>query len=160
MPIVRTYMCGACGHTFKVTLSADQWDSPPPPCPTCLSMTKQEFKAPGIIGSHRAKAIELANKIAAEDYGVADLQPDNREGGRTKHRYKDQRDPAAMSAVGKAASAMMAAQNATLEQAIAVGRQTRAQFGGDGIDIIKNNLADGTWPDVLQASKARSMKIW
>ena len=102
----------------------------------------------------------MAEKIAAEDYGVADLHVDNRQGGKTKHRYKDQKEPVAASMMGKTAAAAMAMHNASLEQAISIGRATRQQYGGDGLDIIKTNLADGTWPDIMEVSKARSAKIW
>jgi len=35
MPILRTYACETCAHMIEVTLRADEWDQPPPPCPQC-----------------------------------------------------------------------------------------------------------------------------
>lgn len=88
------------------------------------------------------------------------MKLDGYAGAKPKVRYRDQKDPAAASLMGSAAGHLMAQQRATLEQAIGIGRQTRRETGGDGLDIIRNNLADGTWPDVLEASKRRSAKVW
>ena len=90
MPIMRTYMCGECSHRMEVTLPADQWDAPPPSCDACDARMGQEFKAPAIGGSKSYRAHKLAEDIIANDYGVADVKFDNRQGGTPKVRYKDQ----------------------------------------------------------------------
>jgi len=86
----------------------------------------------------------LAEDIAAKDYNVADMQPDNREGGRTKVRYKDQ------SPAGK--GQWMAPNMEIMEGAAALGRATRMQHGS-GLDVIKQ------MPDYIGNSRriSRSM---
>ena len=51
---------------------------------------QQEFKPFAIGGSTVGKAVALAETIASEDYGVADMHHDTRHGGTPKVRYKDQ----------------------------------------------------------------------
>lgn len=147
--ILRSYMCGECGYHMEVELRAEQWDAPPPDCPMCAQQTHQEFVPPAIGGSHRARATKLAETIAAEDYGVADMQRDNREGGRPKVRFKDDNRP----------PSTWGAQQAALEQAIALGRENRLKYGS-GLEILQKNLRDGTQPDLIELSKRRSAKVW
>ena len=155
MPIMRTYMCGDCGHTLDVTLSAEQWNAQPPDCPRCLergewNTTHQEFKPPAIGGSIRSRAIKLAEDIAEKDYGVADFKSDGREGGRPKVRYKD------ASAVPPSSWALP---NESLAQAVALGRESRLRYGS-GLDVLHSTLKDGTQPDLIELSKRRSMRVW
>ena len=154
MPIVKTYACGDCGHFLEVTLRADQWNDPPPDCPRCEERLArpmaQEFKPPAIGGSHRARAVRLAETIAAEDYGVADLHA-ARQGEAPKVRYKDGNSPPS-SWLGINGSAQF-------EQAKAFGRQTRQKYG-DGLDVLQHNLKSGVQPDLIEVSKRRSMKVW
>lgn len=150
--IIRTYMCDQCAHTTEVTLRADQWDSPPPACEICAQRTHQEFKPPALIGSIGARARDLALDIAHNDYGVADLQVDGKEGETPKFRLKDQGAPTQAATWGVAQEA--------LESAIAAGRQNRLQFGGDGLDVLKRQLKTGDQPDLIEISKRRSMRVW
>ena len=91
MAIMRTYHCPECNHRIEVTLTAEEWDSPPPSCTACdARQMNQEFKPPAIGGSVRAKARGIAENIIANDYHVANWQSDNRLGGTPKVRYKDQ----------------------------------------------------------------------
>jgi hypothetical protein len=114
---------------------------------------QQEFKPIAIGGSTVGKAVKLAETIAAEDYGVADMQHDTRRGGVPKVRYKDQGTPAQASTWG-AAGAMM-------DKAVAIGRQTRMENGGlSGVDTLQRMLKSGEQPDLIEASKRRAMKIW
>lgn len=157
MPIVRTYACEECGHFIEVTLRLDQADDPPPTCPRCIAHDlrepmRQEFKPVAIGGSNVAKAHKMAETIAHEDYGVADIQREHRQGGTPKHRLRDEGPPAQASTWGAA--------GAMLEQAVAIGRQTRLQNGGSGLDILQAALKDGSQPDLIELSKKRSMKIW
>lgn len=154
MPIVRTYGCGTCGKFTEVTLTLEQSDDPPPYCPFCATAPmQQEFKPIAIGGSTVGKAVKLAETIAAEDYGVADMQHDTRRGGVPKVRYKDQGTPAQASTWG-AAGAMM-------DKAVAIGRQTRMENGGlSGVDTLQRMLKSGEQPDLIEASKRRAMKIW
>lgn len=138
---------------MEVTLSADQWDAPPPSCESCDARMGQEFKAPAIGGSVGARARRITEDIIANDYKVANVQFDNRQGGVPKVRYKDQ-SPTQLQATwgGQIANA--------LETAVAIGKQTRRESGGDGLDILKANLASGAQPDLIEASRRRAIKVW
>jgi hypothetical protein len=154
MPIVRTYGCEQCGNFIEVTLTMQQCDDPAPDCPYCAARPmQQEFKPFAIGGSTVGKAVKLAETIAAEDYGVADMQHDTRHGGTPKVRYKDQGTPLQASAWG--------ATGEVLQQAVALGRQTRMANGGfSGIDTLQHMLKTGEQPDLIEASKRRAMKVW
>lgn len=156
MPIVRTYGCEQCGRFVEITLSMAQVDDPPPECPHCLAVTQQEFKPFAIGGSTVGKAVKLAETIAAEDYGVADMQHDTRPGGVPKVRYKDQGNT-----LQQQQYSSWGAPGAALETALSLGRQTRLANGGySGVDTLQRMLKDGTQPDLIEASKRRSMKVW
>lgn len=156
MPIVRTYGCGDCGHFIEITLTMEQVDEPAPECPYCAAQTQQEFKPFAIGGSTVGKAVKLAETIAAEDYGVADMQHDTRHGGVPKVRYKDQGNT-----LQQQQTSSWGAPGAALETAISLGRQTRMANGGfSGVDALQKMLKDGTQPDLIEMSKRRSMKVW
>ena len=151
MPIVRTYQCVECFHRMEITLDGNQWDDAPPDCPACARrVMAQEFKPINIGGSTRARAVKLAETIAAEDYHVADMNVEGREGGTPKVRFKDQ-TPQTSSTWGAAGAA--------LEQAMAAGRQTRLQHGS-GLDILQRALKSGDQPDLIEQSKKRMMRIY
>ena len=151
MPIIRTYACPSCNHYLSVTLSSDEWDSPPPECPVCAKdEMQQDFKPVAIGGSNVGKAAALAEEIMRDDYGVANYKSDGRAGGRGKISYKDQ-TPA------QKAQAWGAAQG-VLNTAIALGRETRLKHGGDGLDMLQRALKSGDQPDLIEASKRRSMR--
>ena len=158
MPIARTYMCPSCGHRIEVVLTEAQWNDPPPACEACWSNDmNQEFKPPAIGGSVGARARGIAEDIIANDYGVADIRFDNRQGGTPKVRYKDQTSPLT--------AASWAAAQGQLQQAIDLGRahrQTRYDSGpqGNGIDVLKGALESGQQPDLIAASKRRAIKVW
>lgn len=153
MPIRRVYFCPECANRIEVVLSADEWDKPPPSCEACDAREmSQEFKPPAIGGSTMSRAARITEDIMANDYNVANFQSDRREGGQAKVSYKDQ-----------TASIMPAnwqGQRAMLEQAISIGKGNRREFGLDGLDILKRNLADGTQVDLIEASKRKSIKVW
>ena len=152
MPIVRTYAGSECNHMMDVVLSADDWEAPPPDCPACEAREmKQEFRPVAIGGSNRARAVALAEDIAAKDYGVADMKVEGREGQTPKVRYNDQ-------TVVAGASSWVGAQG-MLEQAIATGRQTRLQHGS-GLDVLQSALKSGAQPDLIAESKKRLIKVW
>jgi hypothetical protein len=137
---------------LEITLNAGDWDAPPPECPTCnSSRVVQEFKAPGIIGSARSRAVATAERIAEEDYGVANMHVEGYEGVRNKVRYKDQHPASKVPAWNGNREA--------LEAAIAIGRSNRRQ-GPDGLDVLQSALKDGSQPDLIEASKRRSARIW
>jgi hypothetical protein len=69
-------------------------------------------------------------------------------------RYKDQTAGVPVSTWGKDQT------NAALEQAIAVGRQSRLRHGS-GLDVLQANLASGAEPDLIANSKRNKMiKLW
>ena len=134
---------------MEVSLRSDQWDEPPPDCPRCEMVTHQEFKPPAIVGSNIARATEIAHTIASEDYNVADIQSPSRS-GRTV-RYRDSVDGVPASTWGM--------QQGALQQAIAIGRETRIRHG-NGLDILQGALKSGAQRDLIADSKARSIKVW
>lgn len=159
MPIVRTFQCGDCFHRLEVTLSADEWDAPPPECPACAQRDakpmQQEFKPVAIGGSHRARAVALAEKIAAEDYHVADMQVEGKEGGRPKVRYKDISPTVMPSSWGQTAAGI----TVDMATAMANGREIR-QKHGDGLDVLQSALKSGAQPDLIEVSKRNMARIY
>lgn len=147
--ILRSYLCAECGYGMEVELRAEQWDQAPPDCPMCAARTHQDFTPPNIGGSPRSKATDLALDIAEKDYGVADIQMAKREGDTAKVRYKDAERP----------PSTWGAQSAALEQAVALGRENRRRYGS-GLEILQHNLKTGIQPDLIEASKRRSAKVW
>ena len=142
MPIVRTYGCNDCGAFMEVTLPADQWDCDPPPCPRCNTPQRQEFKPVAIGGSTVGRAHALAEKIAEEDYGVADMKSRG-EGEAPKVRYKEG-STVPPSTWGASAEALAAA--------AANGRHTRINYG-DGLDVLRSTLKSGAQPDLIGHAK-------
>jgi hypothetical protein len=157
MPIIRTYACPECNLMTEVTLTLEQWEDPPPDCPACAQQGMvQEFRPPAIVGSARARATAVAEDIAANDYHVADMQTDHREGSRPKVRLKDKvPNP---SDWGKAGDGSVITRQA-LEHAMALGRQTRLRYG-DGLEVLQSNIKSGAEPDLIAESKKRSARIW
>ena len=144
-------MCPECANRIEVVLSAEQWDAPPPSCEICDARAmNQEFKSPAIGGSHMSRAAAITESIIANDYGVSNLTLD-RKGGPNKVTYKDQ---------SGGFSGAWSGQRAMLEQAISIGKSNRREFGMDGLDILKRNLASGAQPDLIEMSKKRSIKIY
>lgn len=163
MPIVRTYQCGECFHRMEVTLDGDQWDDPPPGCPSCEAREmNQEFRPVAIGGSTRARAIKMAETIAAEDYGVADMKLERQDNGPNAVRYKDV-TPSTVLQSGwgsiPGAGKTITVDSALMSTAVAAGKQTR-QEGGDGLDILQRSLKSGAQPDLIEQSKKRMMKVW
>ena len=124
MPILRTYGCYDCSRSWDVTLTAEQVDDPPPQCPFCHNVTRQEFKPVAIAGvaaRHRDNAHKMTETIAAEDYHVADMNVKSREGETPKVRYKT--DPAA--------TKWIQPDSGLIAEGAAIGRQLRlrANYG-------------------------------
>lgn len=149
--ILRTYGCSECGHLMEVALTSDQWNAEPPPCPQCSTQTYQEFHPPAIGGSLIGRATEIAHTIASEDYQVADIQSPSRAGRSV--RYKDQTADAIPASSWAAASGQ-------LQQAIALGRETRIRHGGNGLDVLQGALKSGAQRDLIADSRRRSIRTW
>jgi hypothetical protein len=157
MPIVRSYMCEECGHMKTVTLTMEEWDAPAPHCSHCDDYSesgrmRQEFKPVAINGSPAARARDIAEDIAANDYHVADMQHEKRVEGTPKVRYKDETAAAVQSQWRGVPSETMAA-------ALAAGRETRLNFGS-GLDVLQAGLKNGTVPDLIENSKKRAMRVY
>lgn len=153
MPIVRTYACEQCNHFVEVTLSMEQCDDPAPECPACAARAmQQQFRPVAITGSPSARAHAIAEDIAANDYHVADMQREHRQEGTPKVRYKDA-SPSALP------SSWSGTSQATLEAAIASGRQVRLQHGS-GLDILQANIKNGVERDLIADSKRRALRVW
>lgn len=159
MPIVRTYGCEGCGHFLEVTLTMEQVDDPPPACPSCAARTQQEFQPVAIAGTGartRDRAVKLAETIAHEDYGVADIHHDTRHGGTPKVRYKDQGN-----SMQQAQMSTWGATGNMMDTALSLGRQARMANGGaSGVETLQRMLKDGSQTDLIEASKRRAMKVW
>jgi hypothetical protein len=147
--ILRTYACPNCAFQLTVELRADQWDAEPPDCPQCEKILGQEFQPPAIGGSNYARARATAERIAEQDYGVADIQMARRQDDIAKVRYKDQQP----------SPASWGANREALEAAVAAGRQNRLQYGS-GLDVLQQNLKSGVQPDLIELSKRRSARVW
>jgi hypothetical protein len=139
---------------MEQTLTAEEWEKPPPSCEACDARTNQEFKPPAIGGSIRSKAQAITESIIANDYGVANFQSERRHGGTPKVRYKDQTASVLPSDWQKAGHTAM------LETAINIGKQNRRQFGMDGLDMLKRGIESGAQTDLIEASKRKAIKVW
>jgi hypothetical protein len=118
---------------------------------------QQEFKPVAITGSNAARARTLAEDIAAKDFHVADMEWRKRgEEGPLKHRLKDETPQSVSAATGS----QWGVTGEALQQAVALGRQTRLQHGGSGLDMLQRALKDGAQPDLIEVSKRRAMKVW
>lgn len=72
-----TYYCDECDLTFK---SFREVDGPMPDCPICVpDETPFEAKAPALL-TNKAKAIDIAQKVAEESFGLTDMKDNNRPG--------------------------------------------------------------------------------
>lgn len=76
MAIYGTYQCDECDTQFK------RWresDGPYPDCPTCAQPGGWAPQAPNIIGI-KAKAIDIAQRVAEETFGMTDMNDNQRIG--------------------------------------------------------------------------------
>lgn len=75
--VTRTYFCEDCQYRFSVHHHSA--DDPVPPCPVC---TAEVHAAPGgfAITTNKSRAVDMAQQIAEEDYGMTDMNDNLREG--------------------------------------------------------------------------------
>lgn len=77
MAVVRTYGC-ECGNEWTVFHHSS--DEPYPDCPRC-SQPEPAWRPQSItITGNKSRAIDLAQKMAEEDYGLTDMRDNTREG--------------------------------------------------------------------------------
>jgi DNA-directed RNA polymerase subunit RPC12/RpoP len=75
--IYRTYACDDCGTEWEY--HHDSGDEPVPDCPTCSKVLQWQPRGANIIGN-KAKAIDYAQKVMEEDYGLTNFKDNNKEG--------------------------------------------------------------------------------
>ena len=149
--IIREYACDDCGYRLECEVPSDEWESfEPPPCAECARATAQQFKPFAIAGSNHRRAVDIAHQIATEDYHVADI---NRVYADAPPEVRYNRSEPVNLPTGSWDAGM-------LSGAIATGRADRIANGPNGMEILKNGLASGKIPDLIEESKRRSGKIW
>ena len=93
MPIIRTCECSVCGVIVEAWLNSG--NDPNPPCPQgCVPETEWKPGQVNIIG-HKAKAIDITQKIIEEDFGVTNFSDRQREGDQayiTPPETREERD--------------------------------------------------------------------
>lgn len=75
--IIRTYQCTDCGIVFEVTL--EHANDPDPDCPSCtrvLDWVPRSFN----IATVKSKAINVAQEILEQDYGLTNWNDSGKEG--------------------------------------------------------------------------------
>lgn len=75
--IIRTYQCLDCDTVFEANINSG--NDPDPPCPNCDKVL-QWVPARLNIGTVKSKAIDLTQKIIEQDYGLTNLNDNNKEG--------------------------------------------------------------------------------
>src|SRR5262245_10376379 len=75
--IRRTYACDDCETQFEV--DCESGNDGDPDCPNC-SKVLQWVPARVNIGTVKGKAIDVTQKIIEEDFGLTNLNDNNREG--------------------------------------------------------------------------------
>lgn len=77
MPVTRTYRCDDCDFQFKKFHM--NRDEPVPECPMCAEKARN---VPGSfsIGTNKGKAIDIAQSMAEETFGLTDMHDNQRPG--------------------------------------------------------------------------------
>ena len=149
--ILRTYECTDCGYRLEVEVDSSEWDSfEAPSCAVCAQATAQSFKPFAITGSNHRRAVDIAQTIAHEDYGAADINRVYADAP-PEVRYR-RNEPTNLPAAGW--------DPGMLAGAIATGRADRIANGPNGMEILQAGLSSGKIPDLIEASKQRSAKVW
>jgi hypothetical protein len=78
MPVTRRYECDECAYQW--TFLHLNRDEPYPDCPQCAESAARSMPTLFAITTNKAKAIDMAQKIAEEDYGMTDMNDNLREG--------------------------------------------------------------------------------
>lgn len=82
----RRYHCDVCDHTFDMRHAS--LEEPMPDCPKCVELGKAAAGSAAVgwipphpaIGTFKGKSIDLAQKIAEEDYGMTNMRDNQRPG--------------------------------------------------------------------------------
>ena len=164
--IYRTYQCDDCDTVFEVSL--DTGDAPDPDCPTCskvLQWTPKSFAITGV----KSKAIDLAQDVLENDYGLSNFKDNNREGdvGIVRHIETRQEteivertaremvtqtnDPAVKAFWGQNAGAPTAVNSMTGQSLIAMAKQGPAAV--DPMAMLHSGVKKGLIPKPEQMMK-------
>lgn len=77
--IRRTYACSDCNNQFKAF--HDSPDEPAPNCPFCAQVSNVTYIAPHVAQlTNKSKAVDYAQRMAEEDYGLTNMRDNQREG--------------------------------------------------------------------------------
>jgi hypothetical protein len=77
MPVTRKYLCD-CGYEWSAFHMSR--DEPTPECPACTSTLAANIPAGFNITGTKAKAVDMAQQIMEQDYGLTDAHDNLREG--------------------------------------------------------------------------------
>lgn len=77
MPVVRTYACD-CGHQWTEYHSSS--DDAYPDCPICAASEPKWVPQPLRITGDKSRAIDYAQQVAEEDYGLSNMKDNTRAG--------------------------------------------------------------------------------
>ena len=75
--ITRTYQCVDCDQYFEV--DHESGEEPEPPCPHCDVVLEWRPKS-FAIGTNKGRAVDIAQKIIEQDYGITNMKDSTREG--------------------------------------------------------------------------------
>ena len=78
MPVTRRYACDQCAHEW--TYFHMNRDEPYPECPACMALAAQSLPSMFAITTNKSRAVDFAQKMAEEDYGMTDMNDNSREG--------------------------------------------------------------------------------
>lgn len=127
----RTYRCDDCLLEWRVQV--DTIDAPVDDCPVCAAKAREEMPMPA-LGTNKGRAVDLAQKIAEEDFGLTNMRDNQREGDTAM--------------IGP--SAMQTAERETItRELMALAQQTKAegQAMAPEVEAAVENLANpgGFW---------------
>lgn len=78
MPVTRIYACDECAYEWRFFHMRS--DEPYPDCPQCAADRARSLPTMFAITGTKAKAVDMAQRIAEEDYGLTDMNDNLREG--------------------------------------------------------------------------------
>lgn len=184
--IRRRYRCDVCAFTFEMRHKSS--DEPMPDCPKCVEAGAEVAGVAYIpprpaIGTTKGKSIDLAQRIAEEDYGLTDFNDNQRVGDiafkppAPMHTAEREAEIRALMQAGvpadlpkehqeKAANFWQGNAGGSAEQTIAtqaVGKEASAKArdqGSEPLGILERGRATGNMPFKLNVmSKADAPEL-
>lgn len=146
LPVRRTYACDECGNRWKVQCEAND---PVPDCPQCAMIPAQVFEPVALLGV-KSKAIDVAQKMAEETYGLTDFNDNSRQGD-----VAAKAPPPIQGAEAEAITrAMVDAKMTTEAQAEATKSQVQSFWQGGGTGPLNPQAAMAIGRQATAESKA------